>query len=150
MTIILFPFIMAIVFFWCYIQDQCQILSLNHYGGLSADFEFGSFVDYVSDGESCTSWCKTSGRYEGYATCRGRFWNCSKRTIKFIYVTMDLYNCVGDYVDTVENCTFMGPIKPNKHITICGGGSCNGNLAASVKVKHITVEYMDGDVVTIR
>jgi hypothetical protein len=84
----------------------------------------------------------------GYPDYEVSIYNCSKRTIKYIWFNITLYNPVDD---AVKKCTLkdVGPINPFKSGDYKFETIALSKVVEYSKVNSIKIEYMDGVTLTI-
>jgi hypothetical protein len=77
------------------------------------------------------------------------FYNISRqKTVKYVRVTVTLFNSVGDPVKGVSQTTRtargVGPIKPDKSAAISFDDVWNSDVGSCVVVEEVQVEHMNG------
>lgn len=70
------------------------------------------------------------------------FYNPTKKTIKYIYITITGYNPVDDRVGT-KTLTCVGPIRPDEYGSYSFGHVFYSSTMSSAKITGLRVQYMD-------
>lgn len=75
--------------------------------------------------------------------------NSGKRTIKYIWFTVQGYNPVGDRVGAPRTVKGVGPIKPDDGASYSFDYVWHTDLVETAKFRQIKIQYMDGKFKTI-
>jgi hypothetical protein len=90
----------------------------------------------------------------GLAAARAQFFNTSDRVYKYVDITVEAYNRVGDAIyhrgQTVSKLRFTGPLQPRRSSGPTLWPAIWQDAAIScLLMKRVDVTYMDGTLVTI-